>query len=226
MAVAAIFDIDGTLVSFKFDAKGVRRALIGELEVRGVDTTGLDLSSPTQDILDAARERMPPGEQGYEGYRRRVFDILDTFELKEIGSTKPFPETHGALTSLKAEGVRLAVLTNSGRKAATMSLANADLSGFFEFVLTRNDTETMKPRPEGLLQAVSMLSLPKEEVYYVGDAPYDVMAAKGAGVRSVSVATGSYTAELLAAAGPDFVIRSVSELGGVLRSDRASAGVG
>ena len=27
MAVAAIFDIDGTLVSFRFDAEGVRRAI-------------------------------------------------------------------------------------------------------------------------------------------------------------------------------------------------------
>ena len=216
MAVAAIFDIDGTLVSFKFDAEGVRRALIGELRARGVDASGLDLSSPTQKILDAAKSRMSPGIEGYEGYRRKVFDILDGFELKDIASTKPFPGIREALVNLRAEGVRLGVLTNSGRKASTLSLTAAGLLGFFEFVLTRNDTETMKPRPEGLLQAVSMLSLPKEDVYYVGDTPYDVMAAKGAGVRSVSVATGSYTADRLAAAGSDFVIASVSELGGVL----------
>jgi len=216
MAVAAIFDIDGTLVSFKFDAEGVRRALIGELRERGVDTSGLSLSSPTQDILDAARARMPAGDRGYEDYRRSVFDILDTFELKDISSTKPFPGMREALVGLKSDGVRLGVLTNSGRKAATRSLTVAGLLGFFEFVLTRNDTETMKPRPEGLLQAVSMLSLPKDKVYYVGDTPYDVAAARGAGVRSVSVATGSYTAERLAAAGSDFVIASVSELSGVL----------
>ena len=216
MAVAAIFDIDGTLVSFKFDAEGVRRALIGELRSRGVDTSELGLSSPTQTILDAARGRMPPGDFGYDGYRRWVFDILDTFELKDIGSTKPFPGVLAALTSLKAEGVRLAVLTNSGRKAATKSLTVAGLSGIFEFVLTRNDTETMKPRSEGLLQAVSMLSLPKEDVYYVGDTPFDITAAKGAGIRSVSVATGNYASDRLAAAGPDFVIATVSDLGGVL----------
>jgi pyrophosphatase PpaX len=216
MAVAAIFDIDGTLVSFKFDAVGVRTALIGELRARGVDASGLDLSSPTQTILDSARERMPHGDRGYDDYRRKVFEILDSFELKDIGSTKPFPGIKAALSGLKEEGVRLAVLTNSGRKAATKSLTAAGLLGFFEFVLTRNDTETMKPRPEGLLQAVSILSLPKENVYYVGDAPYDIMAAKGAGVRSVSVPTGSYTSDKLAAAGPDFIIESISDLGGVL----------
>jgi len=216
MVVAAIFDIDGTLVSFKFDAQGVRTALIGELRARGVDTSGLDLSSPTQTILDAAKSRMAPGDGGYGDYRRKAFDILDYFELRDIGSTKPFPGIREILTGLKAKGVRLGVLTNSGRKAATRSLAIAGLLGLFEFVLTRNDTETMKPRPEGLLQAVSMLSLPKHDVYYVGDTPYDVMAAKGAGVKSVSVATGSYAPGRLAAEGPDFVVSSISELGSVL----------
>jgi HAD superfamily hydrolase (TIGR01493 family) len=216
MVVAAIFDIDGTLVSFKFDADGVRGALIGELRARGVDTSGLDLSSPTQKILDAAKSRMAPEDGGYADYRKKAFDILDTFELKDITSTKPFPGIRDVLAGLKAKGVRLAVLTNSGRKAAQISLTIAGLLGIFEFVLTRNDTETMKPRPEGLLQAVSLLSLPKDEVFYVGDTPYDVMAAKGAGVRSVSVATGNYTPDRLAAEGPDFVISSISQLGSVL----------
>ena len=216
MASAAIFDIDGTLVTFKFDAEGVRRALIGELVARGVDTSGLDLSSTTQTILDTAKERMPPGDGGYEDFRRKAFDVLDTFELKDIASTKPFPGVREALDGLKSKGVRLGVLTNGGRKSAARSLTVAGLQGFFEFVLTRNDTETMKPRPEGLLKAVSLLSLPKEDVYYVGDTPYDVMAAKNAGVMSVSVATGNYAADRLAAAGPDFVITSLSELGRVL----------
>jgi len=216
VVVAAIFDIDGTLVTFKFDDKGVRTALIVELKARGVDSSGLDLSTPTQTILDAAKARMAPGGGGFHDYRRRAFEILDGFELREIASTKPFPGIREVLVALKSRGVRLAVLTNSGHKAATRSLTIAGLLGLFEFVLTRNDTETMKPRPEGLIQAVSMLSLPKDAVYYIGDTPYDVMAAKGAGVKSVSVATGSYARDQLAAEGPNFVISSISELGSVL----------
>jgi len=216
MPVAAIFDIDGTLVSFKFDAVGTRTALLGELRARGVDTLGLDLSTPTQGILDAAKERMKPGEGRYGGFKRKAFEILDAFELKDIASARPFPGMREALYGLRGRGVRLAVLTNSGRKAATRSLTAAGLLGFFEFVLTREDTETMKPRPEGLLQAVSMLALPKEDVYYVGDTPYDIMAAKGAGLKSVAVATGNYTAERLAAEGAALVISSIAELGGAI----------
>jgi len=215
MVVAAIFDIDGTLVSFKFDAEGVRTALLEEMRAGGVDTSGLNLSTPTQTILDAAKARIGQGRE-YADFRRKAFDILDDFELRNIASTRPFPRVREVLVGLKEKGVRLAVVTNSGQKAAARSLAISGLHGLFEFVLTRNDTETMKPRSEGLLQAVSMLSLPKDDVYYVGDTPFDVMAAKGAGVKSVSVATGSYAPDRLAAAGPDFIISSISELGTVL----------
>ncbi len=217
MEVAAIFDIDGTLVSFTFDAQGTRRALIAELQSWGVDTTGLGPTSPTQEILDAAKARMSSGRQGeFEKLRRTLFSILDTFEMQGLASSIVFPGTRESLLDLRSSGVRLAVLTNSGRKAAQDTLGRANLWDCFEFVLTRDDTETMKPRPEGLLQAVSMLSLPKESVCYVGDSRFDVIAAKRAGVKSVAVATGSSTAELLRNEGADFVVSSISGVGKIL----------
>ncbi len=217
MEVAAIFDIDGTLVSFTFDAQGTRKALIAELQSWEVDTAGLGMSSPTQEILDAARARMSSGRQGeFEKLRGRLFSILDAFEMQGLATTEVFPGTRESLLGLKSSGVRLAVLTNSGRKAAQDTLRRANLQDCFEFVLTRDDTESMKPRPEGLLQAVLKLSLPKESVCYVGDSRFDVIAAKRAGVKSVAVATGSSTAELLRREGADFVVSSISEVGRIL----------
>ena len=217
MGVAAIFDIDGTLVSFTFDVRGTRAALVEELGRWGVDTTGLGLTTPTQHILDAAKERMTPGrEREFELVRRKLFSILDSFELRGLATTKVFPGTREVLLHLRSKGVRLAVLTNSGRRAADDTLRRAKLADCFEFVLTRDDTEAMKPKPDGLLQAVSVLSLPKESVYYVGDSPFDIMAAKQAGLKVVSVATGGSPADALRSAGADFVISSIAELGPIL----------
>jgi len=217
MGVAAIFDIDGTLVAFKFDAQACRRALIAELNARGVNTSGLTLTTPTQVILDAAKDRMmEKGSGAYEQYRAKVFSILDEFELENIDATIPFPGVRDSLLYLKSKGVRLAVLTNSGRKASSQSIKRAELGDCFEFVLTREDTDEMKPSPQGLEQAVSMLSLSKEEVYYVGDSTFDVIAAKRAGVKMVAVTTGSYSAERLRSEGADIVVPSVSDLPQVL----------
>jgi len=218
LPVAAIFDIDGTLVTFRFDVQGTRRALIGELAARGFDTSGLSLTSPTQQILDAASSQVASGKvvANFAELRKEIYSILDEFEWESVASTSVFPGTRKVLEYLKSKKVRLSVLTNSGRRASSEALRRADLLDCFEFVLTRDDTEAMKPRPEGLEKAISMLGIPRDGIYYVGDSTYDVRAAKLAGLKVVSVATGNYSAERLRAEGADFVVTSVSELPRVL----------
>lgn len=217
MAVAAIFDLDGTLVTFNLDIHEWRRVLLGVLKRRGFETGSLGLSTPTQDILDYAKAQAGPGGTAvYESLRREAFDILDKLELEGTPSATVYPDAVETLRYLASRGVRLCVLTNSGRKAASESLKKSGLGDFFEFVLTRDDTETMKPRPDGLAKAVALLGISPSEAYYVGDSRYDIMAAKQAGVKSVAVATGNYTAENLKELGANFVIASLSQLRGVL----------
>ena len=213
MLAAVIFDLDGTLVTFHFDMKEWRRILLGELERRGFATAGLDLTTPTQSILDAAKSQSARrSEADFEVLKTHAYSVLDDLELRAAGSASPYPKAAETLASLKARGLRLGVLTNSGRKAASESLGKAGLIGFFEFVLTRDDIDTMKPRPDGLLKALSLLKLRGEEVAYVGDAPLDIVAARLAGVRMISVATGNYTAERLRSEGADSVVSSLAEL--------------
>ena len=215
---AALFDIDGTLVTFKFDVKGTRKALIEELSRSGLDTSGLDLSSPTQAILDAARKQAVGGEAGvkYAALRKRLYSILDDFEVESSRQASVFPGTKRTLLHLQKSAVRLAVLTNSGRKAAYSVLKKGSILGCFDFVLTREDVDMMKPSPEGILRAIARFSLPKKEVCYVGDGLLDIAAAKAAGLRVVSVATGIYTADRLRAEGADLVFSSLLELPRVL----------
>jgi HAD superfamily hydrolase (TIGR01509 family) len=213
MPVGAIFDLDGTLVTFRFDVKGTRKALLDEMIARGFETKGMGLATPTQQIIDSARFQTQGGNpEAFEEFRLRVYAILDGFELESVASASVFPGTRESLVSLREKGVRLAVLTNSGRRPALETLTRAGLLDCFEFVLTRDDTETMKPRPEGLLKATSMLGLPPDSVYYVGDSPYDIAAARSAGIKVVSVATGNYSVEHLREEGADHVISSISEL--------------
>ncbi len=217
MTVAAIFDLDGTLVTFNLDMSEWRKALLGLMEKRGFRTKGLGVTTPTQQILDAAKSQVASERpEKFDGLRREAFSVLDSMELRGASSATVFPGAVEALRRLKAEGVRLCVVTNSGRAAASRTLEKWGLNGFFEFVLTRDDTETMKPRPEGLLKAMKMLGVGPGGVYYVGDSRYDIMAAKQAGVKVVSVATGSYTPDRLRSEGADFVIEDLSELPGLL----------
>lgn len=213
-----LFDIDGTLVTFKFDVQGTRRALIAELSRRGLDVSGLSLTSPTQQIIDSAKEQIESERTGvdFPSLKRKLYSILDEFEVKGSREVAVFPGTRETLLYLRSRFARLAVLTNSGRKAAYAVLQRGRIFGCFDFVLTREDVDTMKPSPDGVLKAVQRFSLPKEEIYYVGDGILDIIAAKKAGLRIVSVATGIYSSGQLRANGADFVIPSLKQLPALL----------
>jgi HAD superfamily hydrolase (TIGR01549 family) len=211
---AAIFDVDGTLVTFKFDVKGTRRAIIAEAMKRGFDTLELGLTTPTQRILESARAQVPARRSSleFEALKASVYGILDDFEVESSRAASLFPGTLEVLGRLTAKGLTLAVLTNSGRRATDEMFRREGLDGYFAYVLTRDEVEAMKPRPEGLLKAVRLLGLPAGDVCYVGDSPYDIEAARLAGVKSVSVATGNYGAQQLRVEGADEVLDSMAAL--------------
>ncbi|MBI3840631.1 MAG: HAD family hydrolase [Thaumarchaeota archaeon] len=217
MLSAAIFDVDGTLVAFRFDVQSARLALVRELSTIGFVTAGLDASTPIQGILDEARAQAQGGRVGptYEEVRGRLYSILDSFEARNSPSASAFPGTLEILNRLIAKDVRLAVVTNSGRKSAELILSNNGLSDCFEFILTRDDVGSMKPSPEGLQLAADKLAGPKDSLCYVGDSVQDVTAAKLAGLKVVSVATGNYTSDNLRGAGADYVIESLRQLPGI-----------
>ncbi len=214
MPTAVLFDVDGTLVTFKFDVRGTRQALIAEISRGGLDTSTLSLSSPTQQIIDAARSQLLERGQGgdFLPLKKKLYTILDAFEEESAKEASVFPGTRETLEYLRQRSARLAVLTNSGRQAAFAVLRKSGILDCFEFVLTRDDVESMKPSPEGVLLAVSHFGLPREETYYVGDGVYDILAAKEAGLKVVSVATGIYDSDRLKKEGADFVIGSLSDL--------------
>lgn len=218
MALGVLFDVDGTLVTFNFDVVGSRKALYSELARLGFDISELGPSAPTQRVIDSARMQVESGrvDADFDKVRDELFSILDRFELESGRSVSAFPEASNVLRSLRRMQVKLGVLTNSGRRAASKILERSSLSDYFDFVLTRDDVVAMKPSPDGVNLAVSKFSLPKERVVYVGDSLLDILAAKAAGLKVISVATGHYTAEKLRSEGADVVVGSLNELVGAL----------
>ena len=76
--------------------------------------------------------------------------------------------------------------------------------------ITLEDTTEHKPHPEPLLRGLKLLgSIPKEQAAYVGDSPFDVEAAKAAGLTSVAVSWGAFSESALRAAEPDHLVPDI-----------------
>jgi phosphoglycolate phosphatase-like HAD superfamily hydrolase len=74
-----------------------------------------------------------------------------------------------------------------------------------------------KPHPDQIIVALERLSAEPDDTAYVGDAPFDIAAAKAAGVHAIGVTWGGiHTRERMEAEGPDVVVDTAEELYDVL----------
>jgi len=117
------------------------------------------------------------------------------------------------LVRLKEEGRRLGVVTAKYRPTVELAFARVPLGHLFKTVVGGDETERHKPDPEPLLLAAERLGADPAETAYVGDSPFDVGAAKAAGMRAVAVTWGRiHDRARLEAAEPDAVVDTAEEL--------------
>ncbi len=215
MVRGLIFDVDGTLVTLTVDREKLLSATTVTLQRMGFDTSFVEGDNlTTQDIIETARQQVEEGKvkTTFESFRTSLNATLDSVEMDWNARAVPIAGTADVLKRLKAANVKLATLTNSGRVPSDWLLRKHDLHGLFDFTLTRDDVPALKPRPDGIVKAMAMMGLPREEVIYVGDSIIDVRAARAAGIKVASVTTGRYTYEKLRGEGTDYIMGSLSEL--------------
>jgi pyrophosphatase PpaX len=121
------------------------------------------------------------------------------------------------LVQLKDEGRRLGIVTAKRRQTVELAFARIPIEHLFETVVGGDETKKHKPDPEPLLLALERLGAAPDEAVYVGDAPFDIKAAKAAGLYSVGVSWGGiHGRERLEAEEPDALVDAPEELLGVL----------
>jgi pyrophosphatase PpaX len=127
------------------------------------------------------------------------------------------PGIDDLLVRLKDEGRRLGIVTAKRRKTVDLAFDQIPMAHLFDTVVGGDETERHKPDPEPLQLALERLDARPEEAAYVGDAPFDVKAAKAAGVFSIAVTWGGIHArERLEGEEPDALVDSAEDLYGVL----------
>ena len=121
------------------------------------------------------------------------------------------------LVQLKDEGRRLGIVTAKRRQTVELAFARIPIEHLFETVVGGDETKKHKPDPEPLLLALERLGAGPDDAVYVGDAPFDVKAAKAAGLYSVGVSWGGiHRRERLEAEEPDALVDTTEELLDVL----------
>jgi pyrophosphatase PpaX len=205
-----LFDLDGTVVdSGDIILASMRHAA---KEVLGVEP-------PDEQLMAAV------GGPGLEAQMHALApDLVDELVTVYRAHNEPLHDElvccsgmEDVLVRLKDEGRRLGIVTAKRRQTVELAFARIPIAHLFETVLGGDETERHKPDPEPLLLALERLGSKPEEAAYVGDAPFDVQAAKAAGVFAIGVTWGGiHSRERLEAEHPDALVDTTEELLAVL----------
>ncbi|MCL4694674.1 MAG: HAD family hydrolase [Candidatus Hydrogenedentes bacterium] len=126
--------------------------------------------------------------------------------------TTLMPGTRECLQALHDAGLEIAFATSKRRKYSEMILEHLGVLDFFSVRLGPDDVSKPKPDPEVVLKACEMLHVTPQQLLFVGDMHFDVLAAREAGVRCLCVTTGYATREELEALEPERVFDGLDQL--------------
>ncbi len=105
---------------------------------------------------------------------RHLLDILKSVH----GDTFFSPAIRLLLDSAKAEGFKLGLVTSSEKLITQELLRLVELENFFHFVLTRDDSEEVKPEPWPYLKAMEILKSSHENTLIFEDSNVGITAAQ------------------------------------------------
>jgi HAD superfamily hydrolase (TIGR01509 family) len=207
---ALIFDLDGTLVDTveerieawmrTFEEVGIKadRAHIAGL-------IGADGKRLAMEVAAIAERRL--SEDRAEAIDRRSGEIFG--EL--AAHPQPQPGAVELLRALDETGVAWCIATSSRPEQARPSVEALNLPSQPR-VVDGSHVKQAKPAPDLLLYAAEQLDVAAHRCWYVGDATWDMRAARSAGMTRVAVATGAVSLEVLVNAGAQLAYRNLGEL--------------
>lgn len=201
-----LFDLDGTVIdsgaiilaSMRHATREVLGREYGDAELMGsVGGPGLEAQMAALDP-----DRVDELVTVYRAHNEPLHEQLECCAGME-----------DALARLHAEGRRLGIVTAKRRSTVDLAFAHLPLGHLFDAVVGGDETERHKPDPQPLLLAAERLGADPAETAYVGDSPFDVRAAKAAGMHAIAVTWGRiHDRSRLEQEEPDAVVDDAKEL--------------
>lgn len=174
-----VFDIDNTLINTT------------DAVLHGLQKALRDITGQHWDI-----SRLLPvlGIPGLEAFERlgihspdqifRIYPRWEQYELEYQYTAYLYEGIIPLLDFLKKKGCSLGIITSKTMNQYTCSFLPFQISGYFQTVITADDTVRHKPDPEPMYEYMERTGVCPEQILYIGDSIYDMQCASRAGVDS------------------------------------------
>jgi HAD superfamily hydrolase (TIGR01549 family) len=215
---ALIFDLDGTLVDTVYGhAMSWQRALAEA----GIDTDtarlhrriGMAGELLMQESAREAGRRMSDAEM--KGVDRRHAELF----AQLVANPRPLEGAVLLLQTLRQSRIPHGVATSGKRESIQSAIVALGLPDG-AIIVDGSSAKQAKPEPDLFIQCQERLGATEKDCFVIGDATWDILAARRAGMLAVGLLSGGYGEDELYRAGafrvyrgPEELLRSISHLG-------------
>ena len=204
-----IFDMDGTLLHTLPDLAALTNIV---LEREGYPTRTEDegrtfVGNGVLSLILLAVPQEISEEKAQHAFKM-FCDLYDEYGIK---LTKPFDDMEETLRTLKAQGIKLGIMSNKF-EAGVREVEQRYFPGLFDVSHGEAADIPRKPDPTGLLVCAKEMGLTPDECVYFGDSHGDMLAGNNAGMYTVGVTWGYQPVEKIKQGNPAELIDSPKDI--------------
>jgi phosphoglycolate phosphatase len=213
-----LFDLDGTLVETAPEIMDAVNDTLGRFSLPLVSQQQVNdwIGHGTLELLvQALADRSgTPVEQVRTGdMLRQMVPVYDGFYQQRCGTRSHlYPHVRETLQTLRAQGVKLAVVTNKESRYTKVVMDVHQLGPMFDAVVSGDTFPAKKPNPVGVAHCLAQFGVARERSLFVGDSSIDAATARNAGVPVWLLPYGYNMGQPIESCAPDRVIADFSVL--------------
>lgn len=147
-----------------------------------------------------------------ETFAKVFADYNTAYNANTSYLTAPFDGIKETLDAIKAQGIKMAILSNKPHFATCGVITSLFGEGYFDCVYGQREDVPIKPDPTAVLGIMEECNAKPEECLYIGDTGTDMKTGKNAELYTVGVLWGFRGKEELLEGGADTIIEKPIEL--------------
>jgi len=217
---AAIIDLDGTMLDTIPDFHVAINGMRAELALQPItqDQIALMVGKGSENLIRSVLA-LDWDAAGVESKFDAAMDAYQRHYLSINGNYSAlYPDVIEGLAAMKAQGLRLACVTNKPIAFTTPLLKLKGLDGFFEVVYGGDSLPRKKPDPLPLQTVCADFGLPPAQVVAIGDSSNDAQAARAAGCPVLTVPYGYNHGQAIHETDSDGIVATLLDAARLIRS--------
>jgi len=186
---AVLFDVDGTLVDSN-DAHAA--AWVKAFSEHGIEVDPIEVRRSIgmggDKLMPAVSGIAEDSDLGTKISKRRG----EIFKKEWLPSLKPFPGSEQLVKAISDRGLTAVAASSAAKDELSPLLEVAGAKSLMDAKTSSDDAEQSKPAPDIVHAALQRAGVDARQAVMIGDTPYDISAARRAGVRIIAFRCGGW----------------------------------